>query len=107
MGSRPPRDFAEADEINQHSPSVHSHARGASIIQVELGASKYLMVVMWLSALICGLAVAGLVAAVLFIRANIGYTAVLEYDLMDLRAKMGQAHENTPEPRLEGEGVDE
>lgn len=97
MAAKPPRDWAEeADAISRGS--IHSAAQGASIIQVEVGASKWLIVVLWFSALISGLAVAGLIAAILFVRANIGYTAVLEYDLMDLRAKMGLAHENTPAP---------
>lgn len=98
MGTRTPRDYAEAGEITQHSPSVHSHAQGASIVQVELGASKALIVLLWLSAFFSAAAAIGLIAAIMFIRGNIGYTAVLEYDLMDLRAKMGLAHENTPAP---------
>lgn len=107
MAAKLPKDYAEADSISQRSTSIRSEAQGASIIQVELGASKWLIVVLWLSALVSGLAAAGLIGAMLFIRANIGYTAVLEYDLMDLRAKMGLAHENTPEPHLEGEGTEQ
>lgn len=104
MVAKQPRDFfEEADEIRRHSPSVESHAQGASIIQVELGASKPLIVLLWLSAFVSAAAVVGLIGAILFIRGNIGYTAVLEYDLMDLRAKMGQAHENTPAPPITDE----
>ena len=85
--------------INRSPGAVRSKTEGggASIVQVELGLGKSALAVLWISALISGLAVAGLIGTMLFIRANIGYTAVLEYDLMDLRAKVGEAHENTPE----------
>jgi hypothetical protein len=53
---------------------------------------------LWWSSFFSAAAVVGLIATCFFIYKNIGYTAVLEYDLMDLRAKMGLAHENTPAP---------
>jgi len=85
--------------MTQDSPNaINARANGASIVQVQLGADKWLMVALWISTLISGIAIAGLIATAMFIRANIGYTAVLEYDLMDLRAKTGYAHENTVEP---------
>ena len=95
-------DLEPADDtpgaMTQDSPgTINAKAQGASIIQVEMGASKHLLLILWLSSFISALAVAGLVATCLFIYKNIGYTAVLEYDLMDLRAKVGEAHENTPE----------
>lgn len=86
----------DADQALSHS--IRSEAKGASVIQVDLGLGKNAVLLLWISSLISGIALAGLIAAMFFIRANIGYTAVLEYDLMDLRAKTGFAHENTPEP---------
>ena len=83
---------------NESPNSINARSGGAQFIQVEHGISKHLLVAFWISALVSGLAVAALIACAFFIRANIGYTAVLEYDLMDLRAKTGYAHENTPEP---------
>lgn len=72
-------------------------ADGASLIQVELGLGKNAILLLWISSFISGIAVVGLIATCFFIYKNIGYTAVLEYDLMDLRSKVGAAHENTPE----------
>lgn len=73
--------------------------RGANVlVQIDKGLGRQLVAVLWLSAMISGVAIVGLIATCFFIYKNIGYTAVLEYDLMDLRSKMGQAHENTPQP---------
>ena len=86
-----------SEPVTADSPhAINARAEGASIIQVDLGVTKAVMAILWISALISGMAMAGLVATCFFIYKNIGYTAVLEYDLMDLRAKVGQAHENTP-----------
>lgn len=87
-----PRDYAVRAE---HGSSV--------IFNVDPGTAKALvdrvLSALWWSAFFSATATVGLVAACFFIYKNIGYTAVLEYDLMDLRAKMGQAHENTPPPQ--------
>ena len=83
--------------MNRSPGAIRARSDGPQLLHVELGLGKSAIAVLWISALVSGLAVAGLIATMLFIRANIGYTAVLEYDLMDLRAKVGEAHENTPE----------
>lgn len=77
--------------------------RGSSVIfNVDRGAAKAVvdkvLGALWWSSFFSAAAFIGLLACCFFIYKNIGYTAVLEYDLMDLRAKMGLAHENTPEP---------
>jgi hypothetical protein len=100
IGEKKDHEVDSDDGIINRSPGAvrsKTEGGGASIVQVELGLGKSALAVLWISALVSGLAVAGLIAAMMFIRANIGYTAVLEYDLMDLRAKVGEAHENTPE----------
>lgn len=77
--------------------------RGSSVmINVDRGTARAVVdrviTALWLSSFFSAAAFIGLLACCFFIYKNIGYTAVLEYDLMDLRAKMGQAHENTPAP---------
>lgn len=85
------------EPVTADSPhTINARAAGASVIQVDLGMTKAAMAVLWISSLISGMALAGLIATCFFIYKNIGYTAVLQYDLFDLRAKVGEAHENTP-----------
>ena len=68
------------------------------LVQIDKGVGKQLIAVLWLSSFVAGAAFIGLVATCFFIYATIGHVAVLQYDLLDLRAKMGLAHENTPAP---------
>jgi hypothetical protein len=77
--------------------------RGSSVIlNVDRGTAEKVvdrvLGALWWSSFFSAAAFIGLLACCFFIYKNIGYTAVLEYDLMDLRAKTGNAHENTPEP---------
>lgn len=85
-----PRDYVRAE----HGSSV--------VLNVDRGAAKAVvdrvLSALWWSSFFSAAAVIGLLATCFFIYKNIGYTAVLEYDLMDLRSKMGLAHENTPQP---------
>jgi hypothetical protein len=79
--------------------------RGSSVVlNIDRGAARAVvdrvMSALWWSAFFSAAAFIGLLATCFFIYKNIGYTAVLEYDLMDLRSKMGQAHENTPAPEV-------
>lgn len=90
-----PVDYVRAE----HGSSVMINVdRGTARAMVDrvLGA-------LWWSSFFSAAAFIGLLACCFFIYKNIGYTAVLEYDLMDMRAKMGLAHENTPEPRQQEE----
>jgi hypothetical protein len=90
-----PRDYVRAE-------------RGSSVVlNVDRGAAKVVvdrvLSALWWSSFFSAAAFIGLLATCFFIYKNIGYTAVLEYDLMDLRSKMGQAHENTPAPAAQEE----
>jgi hypothetical protein len=83
----------------QQDDAVHVQGGQAPILlQIDKGVGKQFISAMWWSAAISGAAVIGLIATCFFIYATIGHVAVLQYDLFDLRAKMGLAHENTPEP---------
>ena len=75
-----------------------AHAPQALALNLDKGVGKQLIAALWLSAAIAGAALIGLIATCFFIYATIGHVAVLQYDLFDLRSKMGQAHENTPPP---------
>jgi hypothetical protein len=82
--------------------------RGSSVVlNIDRGAARAVvdrvLSALWWSSFFSAAAFIGLLATCFFIYKNIGYTAVLEYDLMDLRSKMGLAHENTPAPPAEGE----
>lgn len=83
--------------------------RGSSVVlNVDRGTARAVvdrvLAALWWSSFFSAAAFIGLLACCFFIYKNIGYTAVLEYDLMDLRAKMGQSHENTPPPQQQSEG---
>ena len=84
----------------QQDDAVHAQtAPGSSmVLQIDKGVGKQFLLIIWLSSFISAAAFVALIATCFFIYKNIGYVAVLEYDLMDLRAKVGQAHENTPAP---------
>jgi len=85
--------------LMQQDEAVHVQSGTAPIlVQIDKGLGKQFLLIVWLSSFFSAAAVIGLLACCFFIYKNIGYTAVLEYDLMDLRAKMGEAHENTPAP---------
>jgi hypothetical protein len=76
------------------SGSIHSSAQGASIIQVEtLG--KHGLLLLWINCVITAIAIVGLFVAYDAYRHLRNHVNVLQYDLADLRAKTGNAHENT------------
>lgn len=78
---------------------LHATANAPQLIQVNVDKSigKQIILVLWLSAFMSALAALGLAVAWIGYRHNVSYVNVLQYDLMDLRAKTGHAHENTPE----------
>ena len=84
-----------------HAINVRSGSNAPLLVQIDKGVGKQFLAAFWWSAAISGAAVIGLIACCFFIYATIGHVAVLQYDLMDLRAKTGYAHENTPEPSEE------
>jgi len=87
----------------QQDEAVHAHTAPNSslVLQIDKGIGKQFLLIIWLSSFFSAAAFIGLLMTCFFIYKNIGYTAVLEYDLMDLRSKMGEAHENTPEPEAQ------
>lgn len=93
---------------DEHWPADYVRAeRGSSVVlNVDRGTAERVvdrvLAALWWSSFFSAAAFIGLLACCFFIYKNIGYTAVLEYDLMDLRAKTGQAHENTA-PAPQGE----
>lgn len=101
--------MATGNGYDDYPPADYVRAeRGSSVVlNVDRGAAKAVvdrvLAALWWSSFFSAAAFIGLLACCFFIYKNIGYTAVLEYDLMDLRAKMGLAHENTPAPQQQTE----
>lgn len=91
---RDPKDYAEADDgIVSHSPgSVRAVADGASLIQVEFGASKAVLALLWLSSFISAIAIIGFIGVTMIhVRDQDDLSAriyVLEYDLAQMRAQL-------------------
>lgn len=81
--------------------SIRSADHAPILVNLDKGVGKQIIAALWISAVVSGAALVGLVATCFFIYATIGHVAVLQYDLFDLRAKVGQAHENTPAPATE------
>jgi hypothetical protein len=82
----------------QQDDAVSVHGGVAPIlVQIDKGTGRQFLLALWFSAAISGAAVIGLIACCFFVYATINHVAVLQYDLFDLRAKVGEAHENTPE----------
>lgn len=83
----------------QQDEAVHVQGGPAPVlVQIDRSVGKQFISALWLSSVIAGAALVGLIATCFFIYATIGHVAVLQYDLFDLRAKTGFAHENTPPP---------
>lgn len=61
MAAKVPRDYAEADSISQHS--VHSHAQGASIVQVETVGKGLLIIVIVMLALSLAVSIGAMIWA--------------------------------------------
>lgn len=89
-----PETFTEHRDEGFHA---QAHAPQQILLQVDKGLGKHFLIVLWMSAI---LAAASIIAAfVLFdsFRVTRQHVKILEYDLMDLRTKTGNAHENTEE----------
>jgi hypothetical protein len=70
--------------------------RGSSVLlQVDKGIGKQFFIVLWLSAFLSAGAIVGVVVLFDAFRVTRQHVKILEYDLMDLRSKTGNAHENT------------
>lgn len=73
-------------------------APGSSLVlQIDKGIGKQFLLILWISAAVTALALAGLFVAWDGYRHMRQHVNVLQYDLMDLRSKTGHAHENTEE----------
>lgn len=78
--------------------------RGSSVmINVDRGTASALaqriMSMLWWSSFWSAAAMIGLIVTLVFVYITINTVNVLQYDLFDLRAKTGHAHENTAPPQ--------
>jgi len=75
--------------MTQDSPgTTNVRADGASIVQVEMGASKHLLLVLWLSSFISAAAVVGFIWFVHEMDDQSARIYVLEYDQAQMKAQM-------------------
>lgn len=89
-----PRDQAT---LTEHDASIHAQAAPNSslVLMIDKSVGKQFLIILWLSAVVTALALAGLFLLYDSHRLTRAHVNILEYDLMDLRAKTGHAHENT------------
>lgn len=88
--------------VMQQDDAVSVHGGAAPIlVQIDKGLGRQFFIVLWLSAFISAVALSAVIIGgmVLFdaFRVTRQHVKILEYDLQDLRAKTGNAHENTEE----------
>lgn len=101
-----PKNNGEAASLMQQDDAVNVEAKaapgGAVIVQVDgkIGAEIVgkILSQLWWSSFWSAAAVIGLIGAMVFMYITINTVNVLQYDLFDLRAKTGNAHENTSAP---------
>ena len=89
-----PRDSATNTE-NDGSVHATTAPNSSLVLQIDKSVGKQFLVIIWLSAVITALSLAGLFVLYDQFRLTRAHVNILEYDLMDLRAKTGHAHENT------------
>ena len=84
----------------QQDDAVHAHtAPGSSLVlQIDKGLGKQFLLIIWLSSFLSAAATVGLFVAWDAYRHMRQHVNVLQYDLIDLRAKTGHSHENTEDP---------
>lgn len=79
----------------EHNGSIHATTAPSSsmVLQIDKGLGKQFLIVLWLSSFLAAGAI--IATFVLFdaFRVTRQHVKVLEYDLMDLRSKTGNAHE--------------
>lgn len=75
--------------------SVHATSAPNSVMNLTIDKSigKQFMLMVWISAVVTAVAVMGMFVAYDAFRVTRQHVKILEYDLMDLRAKTGHAHE--------------
>lgn len=89
------RSAVDESLVDNRVVGATAHAPQQILVQLDKGLGKQLLVIWWVSAVVTALAIIGLFLAWQGMRYNIAHINVLQYDLMDLRAKTGHAHENT------------
>ncbi len=97
-GARVGRSTPVSEHISEHQDrGFHAMAHAPQQIQLNLdkGVGKQFLIIIWLSAFLAAVSIIS--TAVLFdsFRVTRQHVKILEYDLMDLRTKTGNAHENT------------
>jgi hypothetical protein len=91
---------SDALVLRADAPGIDAKVSSGSslILQIDKGIGKQFFIVLWLSALISAFCLAAVIIGgfVLFdsFRVTRQHVKILEYDLMDIRAKTGNAHEN-------------
>lgn len=81
----------------QRDDAIHAQtAPGSSLfLQIDKGLGKQFFIVLWLSAFLAAASIISVVVLFDAFRVTRQHVKILEYDLMDLRTKTGNAHENT------------
>lgn len=87
-----PETFAEHHDEGFHA---QAHAPQQILLQIDKGLGKHFLIVLWLSAFLAAVSLVGTVVLFDAFRVTRQHVKILEYDLMDLRTKTGNAHENT------------
>jgi len=80
----------------QQDEAVHVQSAPGSSIQltIDKAVGKQFLVIIWVSAFVAALAVCVMLVLWDAHRITRQHVKILEYDLMDLRSKTGNAHEN-------------
>lgn len=81
----------------QQDDAVHAHTAPNSslVLQIDKGVGRQFLLIIWFSAVVTAVSVVGLFVAYDAYRHLRNHVNVLQYDLMDLRSKTGNSHENT------------
>lgn len=81
----------------QQDDAIHARtAPGSSLVlQIDKGLGKQFLIVLWLSAFLAAVSIVSVYVLFDAFRVTRQHVKILEYDLMDLRTKTGNAHENT------------
>lgn len=85
--------------VQHEAGSLHAQTAPNSslVLQIDKGVGRQFFIVLWLSAFLAAVSVVSVVVLFDSFRVTRQHVKILEYDLMDLRTKTGNAHENTEE----------
>jgi hypothetical protein len=81
----------------QQDEAVNVHSAPHSVVHLSIDKSvgKQFLIIIWVSAFVAALAVVVMLVLWDAHRVTRQHVKILEYDLMDLRSKTGNSHENT------------